>query len=136
MTSMLRTYAQIPARAKYFLYNDSIDVSGTVPTTSIFTLPEGSYADLTSMATATAVNAVVGIVRGVPPAPTLLKDMGRQITIYDATTHLHLAVYRQVQVVDGIASEGVGGSAPEWGSNYFVKVWSADGQGVAVIRTG
>ncbi len=133
---MLRTYAQIPARAKYFLYNDGIDVPGTVPTTSIFTLPEGSYADLTSMATATAVNAVVGIVTGVAPATNILKDMGRQITIYDPTTHLHLAVYRQVQVVDGIATEGVGGSAPAWGSNYFVKVWSADGQGVAVIRTG
>lgn len=133
---MLRAYAQIPARAKYFMYAAGTDVSGNVPATSIFTLPVGSYADLTSMATATEVNAIPGFVTDVTPATGLLKDMGRQITIYDPTTRLHVAVYRQVQVVDGIASEGVGGSTPAWGSNYFVKVWAADGLGVAVIRTG
>jgi hypothetical protein len=134
---MLRTYAQIPARAKYFLYDGDLAlIDENVPATSIFTLPVGSYADLTSMATAAEVNATSGFDSDVTPATNLLKDMGRQITIYDATTHLHLAVYRQVQVVNGIASEGVGGSAPAWGSNYFVKVWAADGQGVAVIRTG
>jgi hypothetical protein len=62
--------------------------------------------------------------------------MGRQITIYDDTTSAHVAIYREVQVVNGADTEGVGGSSPAWGSNYFVKVWSANGLGVAVVRTG
>jgi hypothetical protein len=136
MSSALRSYAQIPSRAKYFLWglgDQETDVS--VPTTSIFTLPVGAYAELTSMATAAAVNDVANIDPSLPQG--LLKDMGRQITIYDPDTKLHRAVYREVQVVDGVASEGVGGSAANgWNSTYFVKVWDAAGAGVNVARTG
>jgi hypothetical protein len=137
MSSVLRAYAQIPARAKYFLYDSGSAVSDeSVPTTSIFSLNPGAYAELTSMATAAEVNDAPGFNSDFTPAQNLLKDMGRQITIYDPNTSAHLAVYREVQVVDGIGSEGVGGTANAWQSNIFVKVWSADGQGVVVMRTG
>jgi hypothetical protein len=136
MSSTLRSYAQIPARAKYFLWNvGDQETDQDVPVTSIFTLPVGAYADLTSMATAAAVNAVAETDPSLPQG--LLKDMGRQITIYDPDTKLHLAVYREVQLVDGVASEGVSGSAANgWNSTYFVKVWDAAGAGVNVARTG
>lgn len=135
MASALRSYAQIPARVKYFLWGvGDLEFDEPVPTTSIFTLSVGDYAELTSMATADAVNDVANT--DIDLGASLLKDMGRQITIYDPTSNLHLAVYREVQIVNGIGSEGVGGSNPEWQSNYFVKVWSADGLGVNVVRTG
>ena len=136
MSSATRSFAQIPARVKYFLFDSTAATSDEpVPTTSIFTLPVGTYADLTSMATAEEVNDVANTDPSFP-ATNLLKDMGRQITIYDPATSAHLAIYREVQVVNGVGSEGVGGSAPDWQSNYFVKVWSADGEGVVVMRTG
>lgn len=137
MSSTLRAYAQIPTRAKYFLWgtgDERTDV--TVPTTSIFRINPGAYAELTSMTTATKVNTAPGFDSDFTPAQTVLKDMGRQITIYDSDTGAHLAVYREVQVVDGIGSEGVGSAFPDWQSNIFVKVWAADGRGVNVVRTG
>jgi hypothetical protein len=137
MSSTLRAYAQIPTRAKYFLWGaGDQEINEDVPITSIFRIDPGAYADLTSMATAAAVNDAPGWNSDFTPAQAVLKDMGRQITIYDASTGAHLAVYREVQVVDGIGSEGVGASGPAWQSNIFVKVWSADGNGVNVVRTG
>lgn len=135
MASALRSYAQIPARVKYFLWGLGDEVTDEpVPTTSIFILPVGAYAELTSMATAAEVGNVANT--DITPEQSLLKDMGRQITIYDPANNLHLAIYREVQVVNGAGSEGVGGSNPEWQSNYFVKVWDAAGAGVNVVRTG
>jgi hypothetical protein len=136
MSSTLRSYAQIPARVKYFIYDSgSATTDVAVPAVSIFTLPVGAYASLSSKATADEVNDVANTDPS-SPATSLLKDMGRQITIYDDTTSAHVAIYREVQVVNGADTEGVGGSSPAWGSNYFVKVWSANGLGVAVVRTG
>jgi hypothetical protein len=67
------------------------------------------------------------------------KDLGRQVTVYDPATHKHLAVFRQVQRVQGVGSEGVGlsGLVPEsYFANIYMKVWAADGNGVVVVRTG
>ena len=63
----------------------------------------------------------------------LLKDLGRQIVVYSDSLpgSLHTAVYRQVLLVDGATSEGVGSQAP-----FYVKVFSAAGTGVGVVRTG
>lgn len=135
MSSALRTYAQIPARVKYFLWLNNDPSLSPIPEASAFQLNAGDYAAIGSMA---AADAIVPVTTRPFAAldSALLKDMGRQITIVDADTKAHLAVYREVQIVDGVGSEGVGGSAPEWESTYFVKVWSADGAGVEVVRTG
>jgi hypothetical protein len=135
MTSLLRTYAQIPARVKYFLWLNNEPNTSAIPAASAFQLTAGDYATISSMSTAGAIDPVSTNPFG-DVAPGLLKDMGRQITIYDASTSAHRAIYREVQIVDGVGSEGVGGSAPGWNSTYFVKVWSADGMGVEVVRTG
>ena len=77
-------------------------------------------------------------------ANTLLKDLGRQITIVSAANNLVRSVYRQVQQVSGADSEGVGGAADPaptvstaaiYGCSY-VKVYDSAGAGVTVVRTG
>ena len=74
---------------------------------------------------------------------TLLRDLGRQITIVSAANNLVRSVYRQVQQVSGADSEGVGGAAdPATASTaaiylcFYVKVFDAAGSGVTVVRTG
>ncbi len=71
----------------------------------------------------------------------LYKDLGREIVRYDtlAAGAIKLAVYRQVQKVAGVASEGVpaGDIAPTTQADaVYVKVWDAAGSGVGVVRTG
>lgn len=67
----------------------------------------------------------------------LLKDLGRQIKLV-SSTGTHLATYREVQRVNGTSTEGVGPAQilDEAYGCFFVKVWSADGVGVNVVRTG
>jgi hypothetical protein len=139
MSSVLRSYAQIPATVKYFIYGNDA-VAGDMPTGSATILAAGDYAEIGSMislADFTALTTVIQTPSDLAPG-ALLKDMGRQITFYDGTVagKPHVAVYREVQRVNGSDSEGVGGAAGVWGSTYFVKVWSADGTGVNVFRTG
>jgi hypothetical protein len=139
MTSVLRAYSQIPVRAKYLLAVSDLSGSiGAAPSDKgAFTLPAGEFLNMTSIAEdgdiVSAGYAGFDISSGM-----LFKDMGRQITIFDRSVQglPHLAVFRQVQLVSGPASEGVGGAAPAFGANIYVKVWAADGQNVVVVRTG
>jgi len=118
MSSTTSAYAQIAGRVKFFLV--TTDISGYI---------------VDGLDTVTTVNPSItndGTVRNVPIG-SLLKDLGRQIVVYsDATPgSLHTAVYRQVLLVDGQTSEGVSSQAP-----FYVKVFSAAGTGVGVVRTG
>lgn len=64
--------------------------------------------------------------------------MGREIVIVNADCR-RVALFREVQRVSGATTEGVGGLVDPADGAYgcfFVKVWSADGQGVYVVRTG
>jgi hypothetical protein len=137
MSSVLRSFSQIPVRAKYLLATSlpTVDV-GTVSQVSGFTLDAGEFINVSSVATEAHISdndsyAIYDISAG-----SYYKDLGRQITVYHPDDHRHLAVFRQVQLVDGIGSEGLGGSAPEWDANIYLKVWGADGKGVVVVRTG
>ncbi len=139
MSSVLRHVAQIPSRVKYFLVTDEEVATGDVPETGAFSMDAGNYAVVGSMISIAAFNALGSSSRiDVDPSPgafddgALLKDMGRQITIFDGTVagQPHIAVYREVQRVNGTAT------APAWNSTLFVKVWAADGTNVGVIRTG
>jgi hypothetical protein len=76
---------------------------------------------------------------------TLFRDLGRKVIIAQpvllgAAPSIYLAIYRQMQVVNGPLTEGNPG--PNGLGTYptiYVKVWSADGtdpDSVCVARTG
>ncbi len=113
MSSVTSSFAQIAGRTKFLLAR--VDLSGYVV--------DGLNTVSTSISTSTVVNITGG---------SLLKDLGRQIVVVDATTGGHLKTYRQVLIMDGAESEGVGDAAP-----VYVLVSSANAADVVkVVRTG
>jgi hypothetical protein len=159
MSSTLRKFSQIPVRTKYLLGilagaegpdTTPGDLFGTGGA-SVIRVTNGTFASIGPVATtvdisdaitatgATATAAFIGLV----PGPTslvgkLFKDLGRQVTVYDAALpgDLHIATYRECQLVSGAAVEGVPEDTPLYGADYYVRVWAADGAGVSVARTG
>ena len=111
MSSVTSSFAQIAGRTKFFLA--SADVSGF-------------EVDVLNTIVTTDLTPTVNI-----NISSLLKDLGRQIVVVDATTGGHLKTYRQVLIMDGAAAEGVGSEPP-----VYVLVSSASGTGVGVVRTG
>lgn len=98
MTSVLRRYAQIEPRIQYFIVLDTvqgyINTSNFVSTSPLMTLTDFSGAFVAGGAQIASA--------------TLLKDMGRQITVYDpANNNAHIAIFRQVMLVNGLNVEGV-----------------------------
>jgi hypothetical protein len=141
--SAIRSLAQIPPSIKYLIV--ALD-SGMYNPLNLSTYPaftiNGTVDDLggSIVASATA-NENLDIVDVVTfggesdyAMGTLFKDLGRQLLIKDADDN-HVALFRQVQWVNGTLTEGVGGVPPSWNC-LFVKVWSADGENVCVVRTG
>jgi len=132
--SSLAGFSQIPVRIKYFVALKEYDPPGPVG----FVDPgdaglsfNGGYPGAVLLEGSIEAN-YVGFAQG-----ALLKDLGRQITLVDSAGR-HTALYREVQVVDGPGSEGVGVAVAPEGPyrTFFVKVWSADGDSVYVVRTG
>lgn len=132
MSANLRTVAQIPARVKY-LVAAAAGTSGSDPLTAddtfAFSCAEGVITS--SLISSAALPA--GTTNESYAVGDLFKDLGRQVTIYDDTSKLHLVTYRQVQRINGAGSEGV---ATTYGTAFFVRVWAASGAGVRVARTG
>lgn len=130
----MRKFSQIPVRTKYFL---------TVGSFTPDPPAVGANYDDAALAFVVYPGPIVenGALLEVPyasfTAGSLLKDLGRQVVIVDADGK-HLAVYRQVQRVNGADTEGVGPAISPDGpyGTFYVKVWSADGSGVLVVRTG
>lgn len=141
--SVTRSLAQIPPSVKYLIV--ALD-SGVYNALNLSTFPaftiNGTVADLGgSIVESSTANANLDIVDVVTfggesdyGVGTLFKDLGRQLLIKDADDN-HVALFRQVQLVNGALTEGVGGVSPSWNC-LFVKVWSADGANVCVARTG
>jgi hypothetical protein len=74
-------------------------------------------------------------------AGTLFKDLGREIVVVEdrttegpGSTGLHRNVFRECIRVNGATSEGIDGDEED--VRVWVKVFSAQGQYVAVARTG
>lgn len=153
MSSTLRKFSQIPVRTKYLLVvadvvepetdisNGDLFGTGGVPIVrasgdSIRSVGVGGVATTVQI---TEYAATVGATLDAytTEAGTLYKDMGRTLTVYDDTLdgNLHVATYRECQIVLGSGSEGVP-VLPLYGATYWVRVWAADGTGVAVARTG
>ena len=140
MSSVTSSFAQISGRVKFFL-GVAEDISGYVVAGLNSVSPTNSGTDIIS----TAVPVHLG------GAGLLLKDLGRQIVLYEepllgsTLRSPHVATYRQVQVIDatsGAGTEGVDGSAPDgdlsYYNTYYVCVSSANqtDHPVKVVRTG
>jgi hypothetical protein len=139
----MRSYAQIPARVKYFFVLDTVN-----PATDIFSpsftyrpaiilpsLPspvqtEEEFISTYSDPSGYSVPEVLG--------GQILKDLGQQFIITDPNYNQR-AIYRRVQKVNGINSEGVGGSRADGWGTFYVKVWDSDPAStylIVVTRTG
>ena len=135
---MLRAYSQIPVRAKYLLAvadasgGSTDDVIGE--NVKAFSTAPGEYMGIGAISTIEDISAAADVAVYDISAGDLFKDLGRQTTVYGAD-HSHLAVFRQVQKVEGAGTEGVCAAADRCATIY-VKVWSANGNGVVVARTG
>ena len=153
MSSTLRKFSQIPVRSKYLLgIGTTADPNGSNGAlfgnggASLIKVTGGAYTVISPTATTaqiTAAAAEVGATISTYLADSditgkLFKDLGRTVTVYDDTLpgNLHIATYRECQLVLGADYEGVDGSDPEYSANIYVRVWAADGTGVAVARTG
>lgn len=135
MSSTLRKFSQIPVRIKYFLtlaeYDPAPPAEGVSYDDPALVFPGGYPGPIVGDG-ALGIVDYPGFAAGV-----LLKDLGRQVVIVDSMDR-HIAVYREVQRVNGSGSEGVGPQVSPDGpyGTFFVKVWAADGSNVLVARTG
>lgn len=125
MTSVLRRYAQLEPRTKYFALLS--DCSGyTLNSNAI----SGPLMDVSSFV-ATYTNTI----NFLTPLSNLLLDLGRSITVYNPAIpgSPHIAVFRQVMLVNGPGIEGISGT------KAYICTWS-DGnttyEAATVARTG
>lgn len=116
MSSVLATPGQTPSRVKFL----RVALATTV-------LPHTVDTSVTSMMTSAAFDAATtaGSALGLG---VMLKDMGKEVVVYDATSLAHLAIYRLVSLVAGTTdSEG-----DENFATFYVKVWDENGVNAAV----
>jgi len=121
MTSVLSNYRQIDARVKFFY-----TLGGAVLykfTDPISRVQVESAAGTEHPAGTTTTSSV-----------TLLKDLGREIHVFNKTGSGadKVAIWRQVQPQNGVATEGV----PVGNIVFWVKTWSAALDDVSVVRVG
>lgn len=137
MSTQLRRFGQAPAhspaRAKYLLALADLS-GGTEPAagdTIVYISGTGvveSAMDLVSF----EAQFSTGPGQLFFSAYSLLKDLGREVVVYAvADPNEHLYKYRQVELVNGPTTEGVGSTICP-----YVLVWSAAGTNVNVVRTG
>lgn len=139
MSSAGRHFSQIEPRVRYFIgIAAGVETEGNPVSnnnSAFYLTSDNTYPGATALAAdLDPIADNVGITGNI--LGTLYKDMGRSITIVDSTGK-HLALYRNVQIVSGANTEGVGGSTTRYLANYYVLVWSAeDPDRVAVARVG
>jgi hypothetical protein len=151
MTSVLSSFGQIHTQSKYFIAVNtntatvSTSINPSDPTIAAFSL--GSLLGPVALApgdvtTDAAIIATSGYTTVQINQGTLFRDLGRKVVICDqlGAGATQLAIYRQMQIVNGPLTEGNPG--PTGMGAYptiYVKVWSADGSeldSVCVARTG
>jgi hypothetical protein len=139
MTSVLRSPSQIGVRVKYLIAFKDLSGGGEsgvgADGVAAFTLPAGSFSDVTSIALAADVSGAADYAEYAVTAGTLFRDMGRSITVVDADGN-HIALYRNVQLVSGSTTEGVDPTNSAYSANIYVRVWADDGDNIAVARLG
>ena len=148
MSSAMRAtaFAQVPERTKFFKCIESTgldyvtDASMNVFLDNIVSAGgsvEGTI-NVVAKSVSTVIDPVPAPVTDVTLAGAVVRDLGRQISVYATNgggAHLHL-VYRQVQLQNSATTEGVSGAAGVWGS-HWVLTWSADGADIIqLVRLG
>ena len=105
MTSVLRRIAQQEPRTQYFYASGPVAAYVLDPASSIAISP---VMEMTAFVTAFATDPGSSVTLNA----SLLKDLGRQITVYNNSTSgvvgsPHIAIFRQVMSVSGLNTEGV-----------------------------
>jgi len=137
MSSVTSSYAQKSGRSKFLIgVNDSTD-SGQHTWLSALTFNSPLPTIPQSVIGRTAFNALNATAYSFSTG-ALFQDLGREIVVYeDRTTegpgsqYLHRDVFRECMRVENATTEGNDGNVSIW-----VKVFSAQGNYVAVARTG
>ena len=136
MSSVTSSFAQKSGRTKFFLGiandNEPSPLADSPAFTTTATIPTSvvSRAQLNLGTSAGGFGATVAEVVG----NALYKDLGRQVVVCDNTVagSPHTEVFREVTRMNGGSTEGLADPAVM----LFVKVYSATGTNVAVVRTG
>ena len=126
MSSTLRQPAQMNPMIRYFIPME--DISGVAIQSSYTTQSLMTVSDFLA---ATEYESYTDVSQG-----QLLKDLGRAVTIYDATTGAHLELWRLVQKVQSATTEGVDGNLTNGYYTFYIKVWDATGSVNLASRTG
>ena len=151
MTSVLSSFGQIHTQSKYFIaVNSNVTTPSTTtapssPTIAAFSLGASLGPIALAPGDVTTDNDIIatsGYTTETITAGTLFRDLGRKVVICNqlGAGAIQLAIYRQMQIVNGPLTEGNPaynglGAYP----TIYVKVWSADGSeldSVCVARTG
>ena len=130
MSSVSSSPAQVDRRTGYFYVITQLSTAGT------FARNANSGAVIEGIMTSSDFTGRSAVLGSTVAVGTILRDMGKQVTIVDATTGLHTQVWRRVQVIDDDANgyEGVQNAAYQ---DLYVLTWSASAAvGVPVVRTG
>ena len=132
MSSVTSSFAQKSGRTKFLLGSANTatptDLADYPAFTTTATIP-------TSVVTRAQLNGTASgfTVAGAAVAAALYKDLGRQVVVCDtAAGSLHTEVFREVTRMNGATTEGLADPAVM----LFVKVYSATGTNVSVVRTG
>jgi hypothetical protein len=126
MTSVLRRYAQTDPKTGYFTGFPN-DVSGGVPFYEITVWRDISGQISNSLMDISGFNAAfIDSSYNIAYTQILYKDLGRKITIYDSniTTNPHVAIMRQVMLVNGYNIEGISDVPPFATNLYYICIWN------------
>lgn len=121
MSSLVRELSQIKPRIRYYL---------AVQTTDQYS-PDNYRFSAIMTETAFANHTVTTF----GDSATIYRDMGKQIITLNAQK-IHTSTYRLVQMMRGIASEGI---SSDWESDsFYIRIWSAEpyANPITVVRTG
>ena len=136
MSSAIAKIAQKVKRTNYLLVVESKsresfgrDAAVTLPTS--VHIPQSVITKTDFDALGSTGGAGYDLVQG-----QLYKDLGRELVVYydDIVGSPHRNVYRECQLMNGPATEGIDGVDED--VRVFIKVFSAKGYGIYVARTG
>ena len=127
MTSVLRKYAIPEERTQYF----TILATGTIKE---YTLKAGGI--LSSLMTVSDFTTAFDVSSQSFTAYSLLRDLGRQITIYNETIEgsPHIAIFRQVQFVNGTNTEGISPLNTIRLLPFYLCVWTDSSPGTSTSQ--
>lgn len=131
MSSVHSYISQISGRVKFFI--GIRDASGYAPTVV------GSTNSLMT-STVFGTNVIPVTAGSVVAAGTVLRDMGKSITVINDVTAQQTSVYRLVEKEASSPEqlgEGAAASTPAASTSvFYVRVWDSNSEGVSVARTG